>query len=197
MGTTAMKSQSDVVPVEATDAAKLSPLRTGRVGILKYKYDAIEELTRTADKLVSEVVARHSKELDELILGVEETLRRMKENRTQIAITDLQRLVLRIPILVYRMIDPVDMAGLESDVAKMAHKLVDADYYSKEKGTIPERKRIADLKSGDEATIVDLAKRVHNRLRNRVEVANLLFDAVRKIISTQDIERKTFGNDSQ
>jgi hypothetical protein len=103
---------------------------------------------------------------------------------------------MRIPVELYRIIDMVDMAGITSDVAQMAHKLVQADYYAKEKGTIPERTRLADLKAGDEATIVDLAKHANNRLRRRMEIASLLFDAVRKVISTQDVERKVFGNES-
>lgn len=166
------------------------------MGIVRFKYDAIDALTRTANEIVNTVVKKYSSELDELMEQVEQTLRTIKERKTQISHGDLQRLVLKIPALMYRMIDPVDMAGLESDVAQMAHKLVHADYYAKEKGTIVDRTRVADLAAGDEATIVDLTKRVHNRLRRRVEVASIMFDAVRKLITTQDKEREVFRNDA-
>ena len=165
------------------------------MGLVKFKYDAIDALTRTANEIVNNVVKKYSHELDELMTQVEHTLRAMKEKKTQISHSDLQRLVLKIPALMYRMIDPVDMAGLESDVAQMAHKMVHADYYAKEKGTIVDKNRVADMASGDEATIVDLTKRVHNRLRRRVEVAGIMFDAVRKLITTQDKEREIFKND--
>lgn len=177
---------------EGPAVEQVSPLRPGRVGILQYKYSKVEELSRTGNKIVDEVVKRYSKELDHLIADVEETLRRVKENRSSISVGDMQRLVIRIPVEMYRMIDIVDMAGVTADVAKMAHKLVTADYYAKEKGTVPQRTKVADLKAGDEATIVDLAQHAYTRLRKRVEIAGILFDAVRKVISIQTTERETF-----
>src|SRR5215472_7826465 len=151
MESTQSKPRTAEDKVEVTPAERLSPLRPAAVGITRFKFDRVEELARTANKIVSEVVEKYAKPLDELVADVEETLRRLKENRTQIAPGDLQRLVMRIPVELYRIIDMVDMAGITSDVAQMAHKLVQADYYAKEaKGTIPERTRLADLKAGDE-----------------------------------------------
>jgi hypothetical protein len=179
---------------EEPDLEKVSPLRPARVGILQYKYDRVEELSRTANKIIDNVVKRYSKELDVLIGDVEQTLRLLKENKTKIGAGDLQRLVMRIPVEMYRVIDDVDMAGVTADVAKMAHKLVDADYYAKEKGTVPERKRLADLQAGDEATIVDLAQHAYKRLQRRMEVAELLFNAARKLVGSQDTELRVFGH---
>lgn len=194
-----MTSSKDGTLLQPSDGEpaveKVSPLRPARLGILQYKYDKVQELTRTANAIIDKVVKGYSGELDQLVKDVEETLRAIKQNRTQISQGDLQRLVVRIPIEMYKMIDIVDMAGVEADIAKMAHKLVAADYYAKEKGTIPERTKTSELKAGDEATITDLAVHAYRRLNRRLEVASVLFDAVRKVINSKDKEVGVFGRE--
>lgn len=180
---------------EEVTAENVSPLRPERVGILQHKYDQVRTLARQADRIVATVVRQYSLELDEFFAAVEVILRRLKEDRGALTQDELQRMVLKLPVLQYRMVDGVDMAAIESDVAKIAAKLVNISYFKVASGPVKDRELTADMQAAEEDTVVDLAKHVHSRLRARMDVANNLFDAVRKVMSSRDVEKQTFRKD--
>lgn len=97
----------------------------------------------------------------------------------------------------YRLVEGIDRAAIEADTAKAAHKLVAAaNFDALAEGSIPDRKAKADVETADEAAIVDLAKHVYQRLRGKLEAADKLFDAIRKVMSSHDQEQKTFRSDA-
>lgn len=185
MDSTPSPNQKD----EEQELNRLAPFRKERLGILRLKYSDVRVLSHTAESIVKEVVSEHAKELDEFIVAVEAILERIRKDHGVVTNQELQRIVLRLPIIMYRLVDGVDRAAIESDIAKAASKLVYAEQYGKTTGTIPERQATAELRTADENAIVDLAKHVHARLKTRMEVADSLFDAVRKVMTSRDAEQ--------
>lgn len=115
--------------------------------------------------------------------------------RKPLSSDELERLVLRLPVLLYRLIDGTDFAALEADVIKTANRHVYATHYGNASGTIKDKEAEAELKSAEESTIVDLAKRVHNRLKSRADIAHDMLDAIKKAMTSRDVEKQTFRKD--
>jgi hypothetical protein len=171
----------------------LGPLRPERVGSVRRKYDDVRTLSRTAESIVDEVVEEYSGQLDEFVSGVEAVLDDWRDNpRNEVADRELQRMVLRLPVIMYRLSSLIDRAAIESDVAKSATKIVYAQHYAETEGTIPDREAKATLATAEETVIVDLARHVHLKLKAKFEVANALFDGVRKVMTARDTEKQTF-----
>lgn len=162
--------------------------------------DKITELAqhgKRAEVIVKAVVDKYAAELDQFIEAAESYLNEIRDGkRSGFADDDLQRMCLRLPVLLYRVSDGLDRASIESDLAKAAVEAVRAQHYlNAPDGTIPERKAYADLKTAEDAAVVDLTKHVHARLKSKIEFGNALFDAIRKVMSARDTDKTTFGKE--
>jgi hypothetical protein len=166
----------------------LSPLAAENAPSLRSKYDAIRDTARKAERIVNEIVDDYAAQLDEFVLAAE----KMLDDRGEISDKALQRMVLRLPILMYRLSSLLDRSAIESDIAKAATKNVYAQHYADADGTIPEREAQATLATAEETAIVDLAKHVYLKLKMKFETADKLFDAVRKVLTNRDTEKATF-----
>ncbi len=154
-------------------------------------YDQVRVLSARAEETVKLVVANYAKQLDDFVTVVEETL----DKRTDFDDKTMHRLVLRLPILMYRIVDGVDRAAIESDMAKAITKLVYARHYLEAHGTIQAKQSRADVLTADETQVVELTKHVYSRLKGKLDKAEALFDAVRKVITDRGSERAIFGRD--
>jgi hypothetical protein len=119
------------------------------------------------------------------------------EERKEFNDKTLNSLVLRLPILMYRMSDAIDRSAIESDIAKALVKNVRARHYQSASGTIPDKEAAAELATQDESAVVDLTRHVYNRLKGKMERADALFDGVRKVITARTTEKTVFGKDKQ
>lgn len=157
-------------------------------------YGRIREVANGAEQLINEIVLDYSKQLDDFVDTVERMLEEIRSgDRKDFDDKTLHRLVMRLPILMYRMVEIVDRSAIESDVAKAAAKLTYSQHYVKAEGTIPERESIARLLTADEEQVVDLSRHVHTRLKGKLDKAEALFDAVRKIVTSRDNDKNVFG----
>ncbi len=162
-------------------------------------YASVRESSMRAEQIVDEIVNRYAGDLNEFVVNAEAYLNTVRDSASQ-QFDDgtLQRMVLRLPILLFRVCEGLDRAAMDSDVAKAAVEIVRAQHYLElTEGTIPERKAYADLKTADETAVVDLTKHVHNRLKNKIEHANALFDAIRKVMSARDTDKTVFGREQR
>ena len=156
-------------------------------------YEAVRAASVNADILVAQVVREFAGPLNEFIDLCENYLNEVRDGvRADFTDIDLQRMAMRLPILLYRLSDGVDRSAIESTVAKAAVDIVFDQNYLKAVGTIPERKAIAGLQTSDETQVVELTKHVYNRLRGKIEHATALFDAIRKVMTSRDTERQVF-----
>lgn len=89
----------------------------------------------------------------------------------------------------------VDRSAIESDIAKAAVKSVYAQEYLGTTGTIPERNALAELRTAEETLIVDLSKHVHARLKSKFDVADKMFDGIRKVLTSRDNDKLVFRKD--
>jgi len=157
-------------------------------------YAAVRTSAAKAEAIINEVAGRYASELDEFVKNAETYLDRVRDSDSQqFDDASLQRMSMRLPILLYRVCEGLDRSAIDADVAKAAVELVRAQHYlSAPEGTIPERKAYADLSTADESAVVDLTKHVHARLKNKIEFATALQDGIKKTMTSRDTERAVF-----
>lgn len=152
-------------------------------------------LGKRADEIVNEAVVQYTGELEKFITQVEEYLEKVKDGSTKLSDQHLHRMILRLPVLQYHLIDIIDRAQIDSDVSKGTKELVYSQHLLSAEGNIPERQAQAVLDTADETLIVDLSKHCHARLKQRMEVCSDMLDALKKVLTSRDIERQLFGRD--
>jgi hypothetical protein len=180
-----------------TDAAKeFAPLRNEtRLEVLRKRYDDIRALAGRASMLVADIADAYTKDLDEFVERVNEFLEGSRETSREIADSALRRMVLKLPILLYRAAEILDKAAIESSVAKAANTHVYSTYYLDTDGTIPEKEAFAKLKAVEVGLIVDLARHVYNRVKGKIDAAIHLQDGVKKVMTSKDTDKNTFRRD--
>lgn len=163
--------------------------------MLKKKYSSIKSSTAAAERIINEVCEEYTNDLDTFVAQIEEAMEKARATNDDIPDRWLSRMVLRLPILMYRVSSLVDRAAIESEIAKAAKESLYAQAYLNSTGTIPERESEARLYTADEGAIVDLTKHVYTRLKAKIEQADKLFDGIRKVISSRDIDKTVFRKD--
>jgi hypothetical protein len=164
---------------------------------VRAKYALVRSTSKRGSDIVDEIVRGYSDDLDTFFETFDQYLDSIKNGeRDDYSDNDLQRMVGRIPILLYRLSEMVDVASIESDVAKaMRDNVVARNYITAPGKTIPEKQSYANVMTADETAVVDLAKHVYFRLKQKLEHGNMLFDAVRKIMTNRENDKSVFGKD--
>ena len=112
----------DVARADARFGAQYEPRMRGA-------YRDIRKLAEKASNIVQEVVARYSETLDKFVDNVDNMLERLRVHNEKFSDDELQRLIIRLPILMYRLSDLLETAAIESDIAKAVTKNLQAIYY--------------------------------------------------------------------
>jgi hypothetical protein len=159
---------------------------------LSANYQQLSATADTADQVVQEVVAEYASELDAFVQQANDFLNDIRDG-AEFSDYDLQRMVLRLPILLYRLSDGISRSALESDIAKAAAGRVRSDFLlTAEARTAAERSAMADLHTDGAWRLADLAKNVHGRLKAKAEYALGLYEAVKKVMSARDMDKNVF-----
>ncbi len=165
---------------------------------LQERYSSVRRLSLKADTIVAQVVAAHSDALDKFVDNVEMLEQRMREGTVQFEDKALWGLNLRLPILMYRLTELMDKAAIESDIAKAVVKNTSAVHYLQSTAkTIPAKQAEADLMTAEDEDVVELTKHVYQRLKHKMDMADKLFDAIRKVITARDQDKATFGKENR
>ena len=145
-----------------------------------------------------QVVAAHSEHLDKFVDNIESMLTRVREGGEQFSDAQMHRLTLQLPVLMYRLTELMDRAAIESDIAKAVKNNTNAIHFLQSSGkTIPAKKAEADLLTSEDEDVVELTKHVYQRLRHKLEMADKLFDALRKVLTSRDNDKSVFGRENR
>jgi len=154
-------------------------------------YESIVKTASVATDLADRVAGQFTKDLDDFVARVDEYLNESRESWSDF---ELQRMVVRLPVLLYRLSDGISRSALESEVAKaaldimFAEKLIEADGRNAQ-----ERRARAELQLAAESSVVNIAKSVYQKLKAKTEHATALYEGVKKIMSARDTEKHIFG----
>jgi hypothetical protein len=154
-------------------------------------YEAVCQTAAVASDLADRVSGQFTSDLDDFVARVDEYL---DSNREGWSDYELQRMVVRLPVLLYRLSEGISRSALESEIAKA---LLDRMYAEKlllaDGRTAAERKAHAELQLQAEASVVNITKIVYQKLKAKTDHAVALYEGIKKIMVARDTEHHVFG----
>lgn len=162
-----------------------------RVGKKKKEVSAT---TIQVNEMVDEIVKHYCDGTDELMLKIQEIL--FAENDNELSNTELDSIVLKIPVLVYFASAGQEYVGLQEDVAKFARQLEFSKHFNTAAGTVADKTNYAETKANEEEVVRVVYSRAYKIIRGKMEMALELLQSAKKVISRRMGEQQipTEGN---
>lgn len=149
----------------------------------------VEEQSVLVKQITEEVVARHSRELDEFVRNVKNILDRIKRGEvSEISDRALELNSIKLPVLMYFAANGLEQLGCESDVAKARRIEAYNAMLMEVQGTIPHRQAIAESRTYYEMLTETIYVRAFKQLKGKIEMADKLFSALKKVLSKRMLE---------
>lgn len=160
------------------------------------KLDNCKEMLDTAESIIGrnivKEVKQYTNELDTLI----GQLHRITNNPNySISNEELEKLIIRIPILTYELNNILMKAGIKEDLAKVIRQNNYNSAYVVQEGTINDKKSAAELLIKEEALLETIWKRSVKIISQKIDIAQELLSACKKII-TRRIDEMNIMNRS-
>ena len=127
--------------------------------------DNVNELTKELDCLIDQM---HKKVLRE---------------EYQISDKELEKLIIRLPILIYELNNVLMKAGIREDLSKIIKQINYNQAFSIQEGTIADKKSGAELAVKEEQLLETTWKRSVKIISQKMDIANDLLSSCKKIFS--------------
>lgn len=143
--------------------------------------DEVEVATVQIHKMVQAVVDKYCSELDKLLDGIRVVLFDEKDN--ELTSAELDRIVLKLPLLIYFGGAGQEYVGLQEDVAKFARQLEFSKHFNNAAGTVADKTNYAETKVNEEEAVRVIYSRAYKIIRGKMEMALELLQSAKKVIS--------------
>lgn len=144
----------------------------------------IEKKCVTLNSLISEIVEKHSKPLDEYMEKVDAILLSGQPATDK----ELEDITLSLPVLLYFVGEAQEAAGLKEDIAKAVRMEKYNNYHAGATGTVSDKQAQAELATQEEFIVHSVYNRVYKQLKIKMEQGNELLQSAKKIISRRMVE---------
>jgi hypothetical protein len=146
----------------------------------------VELNSETLERLVENIVIKYNRELNEEIEKVKELL----SNKDNLNDSEVENLVMRIPVFMYYASGGLESLGVESDMAKAVKSEVFNEKYMLAEGTIKDKEAQATNQTFNEQMIEVAFARAYKKLKVQLEMAEHVFSGAKKVLSKrmQDID---------
>lgn len=139
----------------------------------------IEQNSEVLNRLVDNIVRKYDKELDEFLEQTRDTLRQSD----RLSDSELEQLVMKIPIFMYFTGNGLETLGIESDMAKQVKMQVYHDKYMLAEGTIKDKEAEASLETLNEQLMETAFQRAYKKLKLKLDMAEHVFSGAKKVLS--------------
>lgn len=145
----------------------------------------------TLERLVQNIVLKYNRELTEEVDKVKALL----DKKDTLTDSEVENLVMRIPVFMYYASSGLETLGIESDMAKAVkievynNKYIDAD------GTIKDKEARATNQTFNEHMIEVAFARSYKMLKIQIEMAEAIFSGAKKVLSKRMMEMNMNKND--
>lgn len=162
----------------------------------KYKVD-IENETIIAERVYENAVKNYMEELDAVIEEMESIIADIESGEiTSYANEDLERITLKIPILMYRIGSDLERVGVRLDVTEAIKIHRQNDSLLKATGTVPEKKAKSENEVIYEQVLEDIYRRVYKQIDRRLDYIDNLYNSIKKVISLRIAELEVFRREN-
>lgn len=147
------------------------------------KLDLVKQFNRQCDDIVDTALTiseKYTECLDDCIYNVKELL----QNTAIISNEDLEKYIALIPVLMYELIDKMQVLAVRVDAAKTQKKTeFNRAYMDSEANTVAAKTSDAQLQVEDEQFIEDIYIRVYKHCEKKLDTAEMLHSSLKKLMN--------------
>lgn len=146
----------------------------------------VEENSQVLERVVDSIVQKYNKELDEEV----EKIKLLLDDKTTLDDSEIEHLVMRIPVFMYYASNGIETLGVESDMAKAVKLDIYNQRYMESSGTIKDKEANASYLTLNESMIEIAFQRAYKKLKTKLEMAEHVFSGAKKVLTKrmQDTE---------
>ena len=147
------------------------------------KLDLVKQFNHQCDDIVNTALTvseKYTSYLDDCIYEVRELL----QNTSTISNEDLEKYIALIPVLMYELIDKMQVLGVRVDAAKTQKKNnFNTAYMDSVETTVAAKTSDAQLQVENEQFIEDIYIRVYKQCEKKLDTAEMLHSSLKKLIN--------------
>lgn len=147
------------------------------------KLDLVKQFNRQCDDVVDTALTiseKYTECLDDCIYNVKELL----QNTDTISNEDLEKYIALIPVLMYELIDKMQVLAVRVDAAKTQKKTkFNKAYITSMELTVAAKTSSAQLQVEDEQFIEDIYLRVYKHCEKKLDTAEMLHSSLKKLMN--------------
>lgn len=146
--------------------------------------DECNEILENAEEIIGSTIIDNinslTKELDDLINQMH---KKVLDPDYHISDKELEKLIIRLPILIYELNNTLMKAGIKEDLSKIIKQTSYNQAFSIQEGTIADKKAGAELSIKEEQLLETTWKRSVKIISQKMDIASDLLSSCKKIFS--------------
>lgn len=137
-----------------------------------------------AEKIIgNNIVDQINKLTEELDILMNQMHKKISREDYEISDKELEKLIIRLPILIYELNNMLMKAGIREDLSKIIKQTNYNEAFIVQEGTIADKKSGAELAVKEELLLESTWKRSVKVISQKMDIANDLLSACKKILS--------------
>lgn len=169
----------------------LSKVLTGDSPKVRTLKREIEQSSIPMIQIVDQLTKKYCKDLDNAIDEIQDLLK----NREDLDIGKINYYIMYLPILMYYAGNAIEDLGVEGDTAKAYRQEAFNDaYLAVEEKTVQAKTSAAQQETVNEQVIENAFTRAYKKAKSRLEMANILHSALKKVLQWKISELEVTGN---
>ena len=146
--------------------------------------DECNDILSHAESIVGTNIINNVNELTkELDCLIDQMHKKVLREEYQISDKELEKLIIRLPILIYELNNVLMKAGIREDLSKIIKQTNYNQAFSIQEGTIADKKSGAELAVKEEQLLETTWKRSVKIISQKMDIANDLLSSCKKIFS--------------
>ena len=146
--------------------------------------DECNDILSHAESIVGTNIINNVNELTkELDCLIDQMHKKVSKEEYQISDKQLEKLIIRLPILIYELNNVLMKAGIREDLSKIIKQINYNQAFSIQEGTIADKKSGAELAVKEEQLLETTWKRSVKIISQKMDIANDLLSSCKKIFS--------------
>ena len=138
----------------------------------------VEEVGKPLENAVTNIVKRHTEELEIIIHKIKAML---KDDTDQLTDLEIDDIMLQLPILLFDATDDQELVGMQADFSKQLYNEAYNEAHKLARGTISDKKSAAELSAINEQLDNLIYDRAYKIIKQKIAMAVEVLNAVKKV----------------
>lgn len=152
--------------------------------INEHRLNVCDDLLKHAESIIGEnIISQINEFTKELDCLIDQMHKKINKENYEITDKELEKLIVRLPILIYELNNILMKVGIKEDLSKIIRQTNYNEAFMVQSGTIADKKSGAELSIKEELLLETTWKRSVKIISQKMDIAQELLSAVKKILS--------------